>query len=347
MASRTSTRRAAALLAAASALTGLTACGGGDAPRADVAPQQPAVPFPPQAAEPPNTRGDTPEPAGQVARIGGRPEGIAIDAQSRTVAVATNGAAPTLALFDVDTLRLRRTVTLPAPARHVQASDGRFLVPLETIDRLAVVRASGGDAEILPAGDHPHDATAVGRDLVVADEFGGTATILRDGRRRATLDVDVQPGGIAPLGNDTAAIVSVRAYTVALIDLRTLTVGPSQNAGVGPTHIVAAPDGRIFVADTRGGAVLEYETRPRLKALARVATGAAYGISLDEQRGRLWITDTRAGEVVELDVRTAGQPKVLRRLPAVRQPNSAAADPRTGAVIVAGQRDGLLQRLAP
>lgn len=329
-------------------LTSLLLAGCGSDEPAARAPE-PQQPFPPRAFEPPNTVAGAGTPEGRVVRIGGRPEGMAVDQRTGTLAVAVNGLAPALALIDPQTLAVRRSVPLPAPARHVQAaSDAGFLVPLERIDRLAVVPAGGGDARIVRAGDQPHDAAQVGRDLVVGDEFGGTATVLRGGRVRATVPVDVQPGGVAAVSSTVAAVVSVRAYTVALLDLRTLELGPSQSAGLGPSHAVALRrDGRVLIADTRGGAILEYATRPRLKALARLAIDAPYGIALDQRRARLWVTDVRSGRLVLVDVRTPGKPRILRRWRTVAQPNSVAVDERTGAAIVAGQRGGQLQRVAP
>lgn len=310
---------------------------------------EPEQPFPPRAFEPPNTVAGSGAPEGTVVRIGGRPEGMAVDQRSGTLAVAVNGLRPGLALVDPATLAVRSTVPLPAPARHVQAGRaGTFLVPLERIDRLALVPAAGGTARIVRAGDAPHDAAQVGEDLVIGDEFGGTASVLRAGRVRGTVPVDVQPGGVAAVSSSVAAVVSVRAYTVALLDLRTLELGPSQSAGLGPSHVVALQrDGRLFIADTRGGAILEYATRPRLKALTRLAIDAPYGIAIDQRRGRLWVTDVRGGRLVLVDVRTAGKPMILRRWRTVAQPNTVAVDERSGAAIVAGQRGGELQRVAP
>ncbi len=325
----------------------LAGCGGDDQPARPAA--TPLQPFPPRAFEPPNTVAGSGAPEGQLARIGGRPEGMAVDQRSGVLAVAVNGLRPSLALVDPATLAVRESVALPALARHVQAgSDGTFLVPLERANRLAIVPAAGGEARIVRAGDHPHDAAQVGDDLVVGDEFGGTATILRAGRTRGTVPVDVQPGGVAAVSSSMAAVVSVRAYTVALLDLRTLEVGPSQSAGLGPSHVVALRgDGRLFIADTRGGAILEYATRPRLKALSRLDIDAPYGIAIDQRRARLWVTDVRGGRLVLVDATTAGKLRIERRWRTVPQPNSVAVDERTGAAIVAGQRDGRLQRVTP
>lgn len=304
------------------------------------------LPFPPTAFEPATSRGGGPAPEGRVVRVGGRPEGVAIDSATGVLGVALGADAGRFALLDAATLKVRATVPLPAGARHVSFGAGRFLVPMEDADMLAQVPPSGGEPTLVKVGDGPHDATAADSQLFVGDEFGGTVTVLRGGRVRATLPVDVQPGGIVDVGGGKVAIVSVRAYTVELLDTQTLRTSGSQNAGYGPSHAVATADGRVLVADTRGGAVLVYETRPRLKFIQRLETGGSpYGLAVDRRRERLWVTDSGADRVLAIDTR--GELKELREYPTVQQPNSVAVDERTGAAVVVGQAAGELQRIAP
>ncbi len=336
-------RLTVAVGAAVMLLLTLASCGddgGGQAPRAST----PALPFPPTAFEPATSRGGGPAPAGTVVRIGGRPEGVAIDPATGTLGVALGADATEFGLFDARTLALRSKVGLPGGARHVSFGGGRFLVPLEDVDMLAQVRPAGGEPVLTKVGDGPHDATAAGVQLFVGDEFGGTVSVLRDGKLRATLPVDVQPGGIVDAGRGQVAIISVRANTIELLDTATLRTGGSQNAGYGPSHAVATQDGRVMVADTRGGNVLVYETRPRLKFIQQLHTGGSpYGLAIDTQRSRLWVTDSGADRALEID--TSGELKVIREYPTVRQPNSVAVDARTGAAVVVGQAAGELQRV--
>jgi DNA-binding beta-propeller fold protein YncE len=85
--------------------------------------------------------------------------------------------------------------------------------------------------------------------------------------------VDVQPGGIVALPGGTVAVVSVRAYTVELLDRDLRPLG-SQNVGYGPSHVVADARGRLYVADTRGGGISVFDTQPRLRFAARVSCRA-------------------------------------------------------------------------
>jgi DNA-binding beta-propeller fold protein YncE len=73
--------------------------------------------------------------------------------------------------------------------------------------------------------------------------------------------------------------------------------------------------------------------------------GRPYGIAIDRRRERLWITLTARNAVVELPAH--GRPRILRRFPTVRQPNTVAVDELTGRVFVAGRSDGTLQLLDP
>jgi hypothetical protein len=329
---------AAAVLAAI-----LAGCGGSDPPRDTAGPSQP---YPPQAAEPGRAGPVDRAPAGRVVRIGGPAEGVVVDPRSGLAAVALQ-RAPALVLADAGTGAVRRRVPLPAAPRHLELArpGGPVLVPAEEADALAEVFLPGGRVRVTPAGSHPHDAAAVGGSAFTADEFGSTVTELRGGRRRRQVPVDAQPGGIATVGN-ALAVVSVRAYTVELLDPRTGRGGGSQSAGLGPTHVAADGAGRLYITDTRGNALTVFETRPRLKWVARVPlAGAPYGIALDEERGRAWVALSARNALVELSL--GSRPMRRRTLPTVRQPNSVAVDPRSGRVLVASAREDALQLVDP
>jgi len=279
-----------------------------------------------------------------VVKVGTKPEGVAIDPQTGVAAVAI---AEGVALVDAATGARRSLVTLPAPARHLSlaAPGGPFLVPMETADALAEVSPDGGAPRITKTGARPHDASAAADGTIyVGDEFGSAVSVLRDGRLVDTVGVDVQPGGVAVVG-DSVAVVSVRAYTLDLIDRRTLRRVGGTNAGYGPSHVVADARGHVYVADTRGGGISVFETLPRLRFIARVnLPGSPYGLAVDEARDRLWVTLTARNQLAEVSLATN---QVRRTLPTVRQPNSVAADPRTGRVLVASRSDGTLQLISP
>ena len=275
-------------------------------------------------------------PAGRVVRVGGGAEGIAVDPSRSVAAVATDEG---LALVDAPTGVIREVVKLPAAARHVSFSprDG-FLVPLEEANRLAVVSADG-DLELLDTGTHPHDAAgdADGR-IFVGDEFAASLSVLEDGEPLRTVRVAEQPGGVAVTG-DVVAVVSVRANVVETYDRRTLKRLSTQNVGYGPSHVVAGEDGRLYVADTRGGGISVFSTRPRLRFEQRIdLPGKPYGIAVDGDT--LWVTLTDRNELVRIE-----DGRVVKRIPTVATPYSVAV--HRGRPLVTGRDGGQLQVVSP
>lgn len=276
-------------------------------------------------------------------------EGVAVDPRSGIAAIAI-GVPPQLALLELATGRVVRRVALPGTARHVQlgAPGGPFVVPVETADAVLLVDPRTGAVRREPAGDHPHDAAMAGPRIFAGDEFGSTLSVLRAGRTVGTVPVDVQPGGVAVVG-DQIAVISVRAYTVELYPSGEdrPAGGGAQSAGLGPSHVVAGAGGRLTIADTRGRALMIYDTVPRLRFRARVPVpGAPYGLAADPSRGRVWVTLSDTNQLLEL-TDDGRRPRVLRRLPTVRQPNSVGVDTRTGRVVVASRTDATVQLIDP
>ncbi len=315
----------------------------------------------PPAAEPARGPELTQPPAGTVLQVGGMPEGVVIDPRTHLAAVALRnpdrlrimrlrrdgkGAAPGLV----------RDVPLPGAPRHLSLrstpSGTQVLVPAETGRRaLAVDLPSGRVAAEFATGDHPHDLAAIaGSRIAVGDERGNTLTVAdASGKVERTISVATQPGGVTTLrGGSLIAVVSVRERVLEIFDAKTLERRAVAPAGVGPTHVVCAPLGPCFVADTDGDALLVFrvgEGGRTLRLSRRVyIAGAPYGIAIDPERGRLWVTLTARNELLELGAH--GRPHILQRLPTVRQADTVAVDTATGDVAVTGRRYGQLQVLA-
>jgi len=156
---------------------------------------------------------------------------------------------------------------------------------------------------------------------------------------------DARPGGVVAVG-DKLAVISVRAYTIELYDPVTLRGEGSQSVGLGPSHAVVDNAGRVYIADTRGGAITVYATKPRLKWIARVPLpGSPYGLAVDPRRNRVWATLTGRNQLVELT--TGDRPREVGRRATVRQPNTIAVDPRTGRLLIASNSDGTLELVEP
>jgi hypothetical protein len=124
---------------------------------------------------------------------------------------------------------------------------------------------------------------------------------------------------------------------------RVLVVSDARaNAGVGPTQAISDGHRLVFVVDAQGDGLLLFRTRPNLELRRRVhLPGRPYAIAIDRRRHRLWVTLTATNRVAE--VTANGRPRVLRTLPAVRQPNAVAVDQRTGTVRVYGARPPTVQ----
>ena len=216
-------------------------------------------------------------------------------------------------------------------------------MPAERANALVEVFLPGGRTRTTPVGEFPHDAaSADGRRIFVGDELGDTLSVVEGGRRIERVPAPVQPGGVVTNTFGQVAVVGVSERALELFDAQNLKRLGKIAVGIGPTHVVVL-DRRLFVIDTRGDAVLEVRTRPKLRIHRRTALpGTPYGVAIDAVRRRLWVTLTETNEVVELTSR-----RVLRRFPTVRQPNTVAVDELTGRVFVPSRKDGTLQVIDP
>lgn len=297
------------------------------------------------AASPPADR----TPVGDVVVAGPQPEGVVADPASGLV-IAAIREPDRLVLIDGATGEQRGVVALPGHARHLQlaAPGGPVLVAAEDSDTFLEVSLPDGEVTVRAAvGTYPHDATAVGGSVVVADERGGTLSVVEDGDVQHSFDDVRQPGGVAGLSDgERVGVIDVGDFTLSLYDVAGRRRLARVVAGEGPTHVVADGRDRLLVADTRGGAVLVYETDPSLRLVEEIPVpGRPYGLAYDTERDRLWVTVTERNEVVAFDV--TGDAVEVARLATVRQPNTVAVDPSTGRVAVASRTEGVIQLLDP
>ncbi len=331
-------RRTAAALLAVCLATALTGCAGTD---------EPPAPEELGAAEPGESPETDTEPAGRVVALEPQAEGLAFDPVTGLL-VATVRDEDRLLLIDGASGRIEREVPLPGHARHLQlaAPGGPVLVPAEDSDTLVLVSLPDGGTTEVEVGEYPHDAAQVeGGGILVADERGGTLSVVEDGEVAQTLDSQTQPGGIAAVG-PLAGVVDVADFTLSTYDVAAGERREVADAGEGPTHVVTDVRDRFLVADTRGDAVLVFESTPlRLIATFRLP-GTPYGVAHDDTAQILWVTLTARNEVVGLS--TAGEQLAeVARFPTVRQPNTVAVDPVSGRVFVASRATGELQLIDP
>jgi hypothetical protein len=209
-----------------------------------------------------------------VVPLRGNPEGLAFDPATATLVAGVDGGVAVLSPEGV----LMKTVDLGARPRHVELAEegGAVLVPLEGSDRLAVVGLPTGDVrQRVAVGRQRHDAAAVDGKVFVGNELGDTLSALDGDAVRATVLAPVQPGGVAA-GGGSVIVVGVRGRRVEMLDPSTLTERATQDAGVGPTHVVA-DDSFAYVADTQGDAILVYRLGSEPSRIGRAtARGTRY-----------------------------------------------------------------------
>lgn len=297
----------------------------------------------PPAAEPAQAPPLRESPAGIVVPVGHKPEGLAYDPVTGLLAVGLKDP-DRLALVDGRTGQVVRRIALPGSPRHLKlaAPGGPVLVPAEPADELLAVSLPAGRIRATRVGRAPHDAAAAGRSVFVADELGGTVSVMRNRRHVGTLDAPVQPGGVAASPDGRyVGVVGVRERALEVFDARTLRPAGKVHVGIGPTHVVGG-GGRFFIVDTSGNGLIEVRQHPLRVHRRTHLEGAPYGIAQDPVRRRYWVTLTAKNRVAELT-----DHRVLRSFPTVRQPNSVAVDTSTGRVFVASRKEGTLQLLDP
>lgn len=310
------------------------------APRTDV---------PEPAVSPPTTEA----PAGRVVPLAGNPEGLVVDGPTRTIAAGVRNPDG-LALVDVDTgvERIRRTFA--GSPRHLQLAraGGPVLVPAEGTDRLYQIGLPDGLlVSDVGVGRQPHDAAAVGDRTFVGDELADQVSVIEGDRRVAQLPAPLMPGGVAAAFDGSVVVaVGVRGREMEAYRPDGTSLGRTR-CGVGPTHVRAGPDGRFYVADTQGEALLAFEVGevgeggPR--QVARVeARGAPYGLAIDVARRVAYVTMTATNRVQAFRL-DGDAPKADRSWPTLRQPNDVGVDPTTGRIVVAGAADSSLQLIDP
>jgi len=303
-------------------------------------------PLPP-AAEPRNAPPPNGPIPGRIVPVAAHLEGVAVDAVTRTVAVATGDR---LVLLNADSLSPTGRVDLPGSARHVELAGpgGPVLVPVETANALVEVQLPGGAASPpIATGTFPHDAAAASNGTVfVGNEHGGTVSALRGGKAVQVFTDSVQPAGVAAFGT-TVGVLDARGNTLTVYDAEKLVIVGSTQAGAGPTHLVSDRHGRMIAADTRGDTIRVFEPLPTPREVASTAQpGGPYGIAYDAVRDELWVASSGTNEVVGYDM-SQPTPREIRRLPTVQDPYTIGVDSQTGRLFVGGLTAGVIQVVGP
>jgi len=299
----------------------------------------------PPAAEPQSAPPQTAPIPGRIVPVGKAPEGVVVDAATRMVAVAKRDPNE-LVLLNADTGDIAKRVPLPGFVRHLQLASpgGPVLVPVESASALFRVELpSGRPLSQVVTGVVPHDASEAANGTVfVANEHGGTVSVLPGEEVVKVFADSVQPAGLATVGR-SMGLIDVRKNDLTIYDTEDLNIVGSVPAGDGPTHLVADKHGRLIAADTRGDAIRVFEPLPTPHQVGEVAQpGGPYGIAYDPTRDLLWVASSGTNEVVGYDV-SQPTPREVRRLPTVQNPYTLGVDANTGKLFIAGVTDGAVQ----
>ena len=296
------------------------------------------------AAEPGSAGQPDVPPAGRVVPLGNAPEGLVVGSSGMGAAAVRNPDA--VVLFGATTGAVRQTVKTSGAARHLALAgpDGPVLAPLEQSNELLQLNLANGSVTSIAnrVGRGPHDAAATtDGTIVITNEQGGGVVFVRDGAVASALPAPPpQPGGVAAVGK-YAAVADVQGNGVWVYDASTRQLVAQRPVGVKLTHAVALWDDLVAFADTDGGAVLIERIDPEITPVARIdAPDKPYGMAYDSQRHRLYVTLTASNVLRDIDVSDPTKPRTLGGVPTVQQPNSAAVDPRSGAVLVTGSDPG-------
>lgn len=310
---------------------------------------------PPESPLPPPEPEEAPpleeEPAGEVVGLDAAPEGVVADPETGLVAIGLRDPDG-LALVDGESGELVRTTELSGAPRHLglAASGGPVLAPAEQSDTLFQIGLPDGEivAET-PVDNFPHDAAGApgGRDFVIS-EAESTALVIEGGEVVERFETPMNPGGVTVTEGGLVGIVGVRGLALEVFEADTLDSLGRIDAGEGPTHVESGPGDRLYVADTRGDAVLAYRSRPEPGRTARISLpgGSPYGLAVDPEREHLWVTLTAENRLIQYDI-SGDVPRELAAFPTVRQPNSVTVDPADGTVFVGGRANEDLQIIDP
>lgn len=319
-------------LVAAIAGAALSGCTGGEPTITDTAP-----PATPAVAPPQHTALD-----GTVLPVDTPVTAAVVDQATRTLALATTGP-DRLLLVDLDALEQpASTVELPGEVTRLSqaGADGTLFAPVRSAGMLLQVDVASRPPKVrsVPVDGGPVAATTVGDRTAVALADRPGVAIMEGGRVRHTVTGFAEPADVIAASADggepdTVTVLDRPRTAVTTVDIGNAERGPSLRAGLGATNAVADRFGRVLVTNTRDGELLAFSADPLLMRQRYPVPGVPYAIAYDPGRDLAWVTLTEHNEVVGYDV-AGGEPVERHRLATVRQPNTVAVDPSTGAVVV-------------
>lgn len=228
-----------------------------------------------------------------------------------------------------------RVVPLPAAATAI-AGDGAGTVYVSTrggYTRYDVRANRFEETTVDGQGDTRFTAITLRADgrVVLGNEAGGVFTIAADNTVAATLDTLSRVDDLAAQG-DTVFALDRSQTSVTTVKPSGSDRGPALRAGLGATTMTTDSQGRVLVADTRGGQLMVFGSDPLMLRQQYPVPDAPYGLTGSPTL--TWVSETANNTVVGYDLST-GIPVEKVRYRTVRQPNSLAFDDETDTLYVA------------
>lgn len=280
-------------------------------------------------------------PAGVVQPLGGHPRSAVFDAASRQLVILcpSDGPAAPASVAVLGAQGALRMISLPGPATAL-TGNGRGTVYLAGGEGYITVNLSTGQSAKTTVGGG-HDFTAIARradgTLVLGTADGAVYSLAADGAVANHDKIFARVDALATQGNTT--VVLDRGQTSVTTIGADGRAQQSLRAGEGATTLAADSQGRVLVADTRGGQLLVYGVDPLILRQAFPVRQAPYGLA--GSRGLAWVSQTASNTVIGYDLST-GIPVEKVRYPTVQQPNSLAFDEASGTLyVVSGSGAGV------
>ncbi len=282
-------------------------------------------------------------PDGVVLPLSGVGTAALFDAATSSLVVLGRDPAGAATLTAVPTTGPPRTVALPAPTTAIAGDDAGTVYAATRGGYFTVdIHGVGTVARVDVQGERDTDFTAITRradgKLVLGSAAGAVYTLGTDAAVEARLQIFAHVDGLVAQGN-TVAVLDRGQTSVTTVDASGTKQEHALRAGEGATTMVADPEGRLLVADTRGDGLLVFGTDPLILRQQYPVPGAPYGLA--GSRRLAWVSETATNTVVGYDLAT-GIPVEKVRHRTVQQPNSLAFDDKTGTLyVVSGSGAGV------
>ncbi|MGV9802655.1 YncE family protein [Mycobacterium sp. NPDC003449] len=294
------------------------------------------------AVSPPATE----KPAGQIVPLAGDAQAAIFDSATATLAVLAPGPQGRSTVTLLSGAARPRTVELPSTATAL-TGDGRGGLLLSARGgyfRLDIASAKAARVDV--DGGQQVDFTAVALRAdgkpVLGSADGAVYTVGADGTVEAELQNFARVDALVTQGN-TAVVLDRGQTSVTAINPSGTRAEHALRAGEGATTMAADPQGRVLVADTRGGALLVFGTGPLILRQRYPVPAAPYGLA--GSSGLAWVSQTAANIVIGYDLAT-GIPVEKVRYRTVQQPNSLAYDDASGTLYVVSGSGAGVQTIA-